>query len=100
MKADPKLGRAAALRNAMLLAFMDDRSSPLNAYPAFWRPFCIIGEGAARCDRLISDGVGAAVPGGDGRRSDRAEQGAAGEDRRSPRAEQDAGGSHRRTEGR
>jgi len=38
MKADPKLGRAGALRNAMP-AYMNDRSSPLNAYPAFWAPF-------------------------------------------------------------
>jgi CHAT domain len=48
MKVDPKLGRTAALRNAML-AYMNDKSSPLNAYPAFWAPFSIIGEGAARC---------------------------------------------------
>ena len=47
MKADPKLGRAEALRRAML-AYMNDKSSPLNAYPAFWGPFSIIGEGAAR----------------------------------------------------
>jgi CHAT domain-containing protein len=47
MKADPKLGRAEALRNAML-SYMNDRGSPLNAYPAFWAPFSIIGEGAAR----------------------------------------------------
>jgi CHAT domain-containing protein/tetratricopeptide (TPR) repeat protein len=47
MAADPKLGRAAALRSAML-AYMNDRSSPLNAYPAFWGPFSIIGEGAGR----------------------------------------------------
>jgi CHAT domain-containing protein/Tfp pilus assembly protein PilF len=47
MKDDPKLGRAAALRDAML-AYMNDKSSPLNAYPAFWAPFSIIGEGAAR----------------------------------------------------
>ena len=47
MKAGPKLGRAAALRNAML-AYMNDKGSPLNAYPAFWGPFSIIGEGAAR----------------------------------------------------
>jgi len=47
MKADPKLGRAAALQNAML-AYMNDTGSPLNAYPAFWGPFSIIGEGAAR----------------------------------------------------
>jgi tetratricopeptide (TPR) repeat protein len=45
MKSDPKVGRAAALRNAML-AYMNDNSSPLNAYPAFWGPFSIIGEGA------------------------------------------------------
>jgi tetratricopeptide (TPR) repeat protein/CHAT domain-containing protein len=47
MKADPKLGRAEALREAML-AYMNDKGSPLNAYPAFWGPFSIIGEGAAR----------------------------------------------------
>jgi CHAT domain-containing protein len=47
MKADPRLGRAAALRSAML-AYMNDRSGPLNAYPAFWAPFSIIGEGAAK----------------------------------------------------
>jgi tetratricopeptide (TPR) repeat protein/CHAT domain-containing protein len=47
LKADPKLGRAAALRIAML-TYMNDRASPLNAYPAFWGPFSIIGEGAAR----------------------------------------------------
>jgi CHAT domain-containing protein len=46
MKA-PTLGRAAALRNAMLTD-MNDKSSPLNAYPAFRAPFSIIGEGAAR----------------------------------------------------
>src|SRR5262245_5663281 len=47
MKADPRLGRAEALRNAML-ASMNDKSNPLSAYPAFWAPFSIIGEGAAR----------------------------------------------------
>jgi CHAT domain-containing protein/Tfp pilus assembly protein PilF len=47
LKADPKLGRAEALRSATL-AYMNDRSSPLNAYPAFWGPFSIIGEGATR----------------------------------------------------
>ena len=47
MKSDPRLGRAEALRNAML-AYMNDKGSPLNAYPAFWAPFSIIGEGAAR----------------------------------------------------
>jgi CHAT domain-containing protein len=47
LTADPKLGRAEALRNAML-TYMNDGGSPLNAYPAFWGPFSIIGEGAMR----------------------------------------------------
>ena len=47
LKADPKMGRAEALRQAML-AYLNDASSPRNAYPAFWAPFALIGEGAAR----------------------------------------------------
>ncbi|QHO73558.1 hypothetical protein ACH79_13780 [Bradyrhizobium sp. CCBAU 051011] len=47
LKADPRLGRAEALRQAML-AYLDDPSSPRNAYPAYWAPFALIGEGAAR----------------------------------------------------
>jgi CHAT domain-containing protein len=47
IKADPKIGRAEALRQAML-AYLNDASSPKNAYPAFWGPFALIGEGAAR----------------------------------------------------
>jgi len=47
LKSDPKLGRAAALRRAML-DYLGDQSSPQNAYPAFWGPFALIGEGAAR----------------------------------------------------
>jgi CHAT domain-containing protein len=47
LKADPKLGRAEALRRAML-AYLDDKSDPKIAYPAFWAPFSIVGEGVAR----------------------------------------------------
>jgi CHAT domain-containing protein len=47
LKADPNIGRAEAMRRAML-AYLNDRSNPLNAYPAFWGPFSVIGEGAAR----------------------------------------------------
>jgi CHAT domain-containing protein len=45
MKKDPTLGRAEALRRAML-AYMNDAANPLNAYPALWAPFVVVGEGA------------------------------------------------------
>jgi CHAT domain-containing protein len=44
---NPKLGRAEALRRAEL-AFLADTSAPLNAYPAIWGPFEIVGEGTAK----------------------------------------------------
>jgi CHAT domain-containing protein len=47
LKADPALSRAEALRQTML-AFLNDTTSVNNAYPAFWGPFALIGEGAAR----------------------------------------------------
>jgi CHAT domain-containing protein len=46
LNADPTLGRAEAMRRAML-AYLDDPAQPRNAYPANWGPFSIIGEGAA-----------------------------------------------------
>jgi len=47
LKVDPKIGRAEALRQAMLF-YLNDTSSPKNAYPAFWGPFALVGDGAAR----------------------------------------------------
>ncbi|SDH24412.1 Tetratricopeptide repeat-containing protein [Bradyrhizobium sp. Rc2d] len=47
LKNEPKIGRAEALRRAML-SYLDDASSPRNAYPAMWGPFALIGEGEVR----------------------------------------------------
>jgi CHAT domain-containing protein/Flp pilus assembly protein TadD len=44
LKKDPAIGRAEALRRAML-AMIADQSSPWNAYPDYWGPFSIVGEG-------------------------------------------------------
>ncbi len=40
-----KLGRAEALRRAMLALI--DKDEPREAYPAYWAPFVVVGEGAA-----------------------------------------------------
>jgi CHAT domain-containing protein len=45
LRQQPGMGRAEALRRSML-AFMNDDSDPLNAYPAYWAPFALVGESA------------------------------------------------------
>jgi CHAT domain-containing protein len=44
LAADPSIGRAQALRRAML-ALMADTASPASAHPAIWAPFMVVGEG-------------------------------------------------------
>lgn len=47
LKTAPSVGRAGSLRQAML-DYLNDPADPKNAYPAFWAPFVVIGEGAAK----------------------------------------------------
>jgi CHAT domain-containing protein/tetratricopeptide (TPR) repeat protein len=42
---DPKLGRAEALRRAMLSLI--DHGKPREAHPSYWAPFVLVGEGGA-----------------------------------------------------
>jgi CHAT domain-containing protein len=50
LKAHPEIGRAEALRRAML-ALMQDKSDPSNAHPVIWAPFMVVGEGGAEARR-------------------------------------------------
>jgi CHAT domain-containing protein len=45
LKADPKIGRAEALRRSMLS--MINSGKDYEAHPAFWAPFVLVGEGGA-----------------------------------------------------
>jgi len=47
LKSDPGIGRAEAVRRAML-DYLNDKADPRNAYPAYWAPFSVVGEGAGR----------------------------------------------------
>jgi CHAT domain-containing protein len=47
LKSDPSIGRAEALRRAML-AYLNHPSEERNLYPAYWAPLFIAGEGAGK----------------------------------------------------
>jgi CHAT domain-containing protein len=44
LREDATIGRAEALRRAVL-DYMADDTDPWNAYPGFWGPFMLVGEG-------------------------------------------------------
>jgi CHAT domain-containing protein len=46
LKSNPGIGRSEALRRAMV-AMVEDTSDEWNAYPAFWAPFVVVGEGGS-----------------------------------------------------
>jgi CHAT domain-containing protein len=46
MAADSSVGRAEAMRRSMLALI--ETGKPYEAHPAFWAPFVVVGEGAAR----------------------------------------------------
>ena len=46
LRENPNMERAEALRQSML-ALIADPTDPLNAYPALWAPFFVVGEGGA-----------------------------------------------------
>jgi CHAT domain-containing protein len=46
MAANQPIGRPEALRRAMLALI--DKGEPKDAHPAYWAPFVVVGEGAAR----------------------------------------------------
>jgi CHAT domain-containing protein len=47
MSKDADIGRAEALRRAML-DYLGDKSNDDNANPAYWGPFSVVGEGAVK----------------------------------------------------
>jgi CHAT domain-containing protein len=46
MASDPKVGWSEAMRRSMLALI--DRGEAHEAHPAYWAPFVLVGEGAAR----------------------------------------------------
>ena len=45
MAADKTVGRAEAMRQSMLAII--GKGEPIEAHPAFWAPFVVVGESAA-----------------------------------------------------
>jgi CHAT domain-containing protein len=50
LQADHSIGRSEALRRAMV-AMIEDTKDEWNAYPAFWAPFMVVGEGSTPAQR-------------------------------------------------
>jgi CHAT domain-containing protein len=50
LQTDHSIGRSEALRRAMV-AMIEDTGDQWNAYPAFWAPFVVVGEGCTAAQR-------------------------------------------------
>ena len=50
MSKDASVGRAEALRRAML-TLLHDENDPLSAHPSIWAPFVVVGDGSAARER-------------------------------------------------
>jgi hypothetical protein len=55
MAFDKRIGRAEAMRQSMLALI--DKGEPLEAHPAYWAPFVVVGEGGGEATALATSSI-------------------------------------------
>jgi tetratricopeptide (TPR) repeat protein/CHAT domain-containing protein len=55
MASDKSIGRAEAMRQSMLALI--DKGEPLEAHPAYWAPFVVVGEGRGEASALSTSSI-------------------------------------------